>query len=120
MQAQLKSGQRGISFFGLIIVMIVLALIGLVGAQVLPTAIEYQAVLKAVNKAKDGGTVHQVRQIFDKAAEIDNITSIRGNDLTITKNGDQVVVAFAYDKEIHLAGPAYLLLKYRGQSRQTR
>lgn len=120
MQQQLKARQRGISFFGLIILMIVLALVALIGAQVLPTAIEYQAILKAVNKAKEGGTVQHVRQIFDKAAEIDNITSIRSQDLTITKNGDQVVVAFAYDREIHLAGPAYLLLKYRGQSRQTR
>jgi beta-lactam-binding protein with PASTA domain len=120
MQQQRKARQRGISFFGLIVVMIVLALVGLVGAQVLPTAIEYQAILKAVNKAKDGGTVHEVRQIFDKAADIDNITSIRSKDLTISKNGDQVVVAFAYDKEIPLAGPAYLLIKYRGQSRQTR
>ena len=120
MQSQLKTRQRGISFFGLIVVMIVLAALGLVGAQVFPTALEYQAILKAVNKAKDGNTVHQVREIFDKAADIDNISSIQGKDLTITKNGDQVVVAFAYDKEIHLAGPAYLLIKYRGQSRQTR
>ena len=120
MQQQLKARQRGISFFGLIILMIVLALVGLIGAQVLPTAVEYQAILKAVNKAKDGATVQQVREIFDRAADIDNITSIRSKDLTITKNGDQVVVAFAYDKEIPLAGPAYLLIKYRGQSRQTR
>ena len=120
MQQQLKTRQKGISFFGLIIVMIVLALLGLIGAQVLPTAIEYQAILKAVNKAKEGGTVQQVREIFDKAADIDNISSIRSKDLTITKNGDQVIVAFAYDKEIPLAGPAYLLIKYRGQSRQTR
>jgi hypothetical protein len=120
MQHLLKARQRGISFFGLIILMIVLALVGLIGAQVLPTAIEYQAILKAVNKAKDGATVHQVREIFDRAADIDNITSIRSKDLTISKNGDQVVVAFAYDKEIPLAGPAYLVIKYRGQSRQTR
>lgn len=120
MQQQLKTRQRGISFFGLIVVLIVLALVGVVGAQVLPTAIEYQAVLKAANKAKEGASVQHVRQIFDKAADIDNITSISSKDLTITKDGDQVVVAFAYDKEIHLFGPAYLLLKYRGQSRQTR
>lgn len=120
MQQQRKTRQRGISFFGLIVLMVVLALVGVIGAQVLPTAIEYQAILKAVNKAKDGASVHEVRQIFDRAADIDNISSIRSKDLTITKNGDQVVVAFAYDKEIPLAGPAYLVIKYRGQSRQTR
>ncbi len=47
---------------------------------------------------------------------MDYITSITGKDLDVTKQGDKVVVNFAYDKEIPLAGPAYLLLKYRGSS----
>jgi hypothetical protein len=34
----------------------------------------------------------------------------------VTKQGDKVVVRFAYDKEIPLFGPAYLLIKYRGSS----
>ncbi|CAA9435636.1 MAG: hypothetical protein AVDCRST_MAG51-2912, partial [uncultured Ramlibacter sp.] len=29
-------------------------------------------------------------------------------------------VKFAYTKEIHMFGPAFLLLKYAGQSQQTR
>jgi len=38
----------------------------------------------------------------------------------VLPNGDQVVVKFAYNKEIHMFGPAFLLLKYAGQSKQTR
>ena len=115
---QLKSRQSGISFFGLLIVMIVLALVGVLGAQAFPTFIEYQSVLKAVNKAaNEGNTVADVKTSFDKAAQIDNITSISGKDLAVTKNGDKIVVSFAYNKEIHMFGPAYLLLKYQGQSK---
>ena len=44
---------------------------------------------------------------------------ITGKDLDVTKDGDKVVVSFAYDKEIHLFGPAFLLLKYAGQSELT-
>ena len=58
--------------------------------------------------------------IFDKAAAIDDIKSISGKDLDVTKEGDKVVVKFAYQREIHLVGPAYLLLKYSGQSKKTR
>ncbi|MBW8894207.1 MAG: DUF4845 domain-containing protein, partial [Burkholderiales bacterium] len=29
---------------------------------------------------------------------------------------DKVVIEFAYDKEIDLFGPVYLLIKYRGRS----
>ena len=32
-------------------------------------------------------------------------------------DGDKVVVKFAYNKEIHMFGPAFLLLKYAGQSK---
>lgn len=117
MTVQRKSRQRGITFFGLIFVGAVLAITGVVAAQVFPTVVEYQAVLKAVNKAREGGTVAEVRMIFDKAAAIDNIQSIAGGDLEVTKEGDKVVVGFAYQREIHLAGPAYLTLKYAGRSK---
>lgn len=112
-----KKKQAGISFIGLLFVIGVLASLAVLGAQAFPTVVEYQAVLKAVQKASAGSTVPEVRQIFDKAAEIDNISSISGRDLDISKEGDRVVVKFAYNKEIHMFGPAYLLLKYAGRSR---
>jgi hypothetical protein len=112
-----RSRQRGISFIGLVFVAVVVACVLVVAAQVFPTVIEYQAVVKAVNKASAGNTVAEVRTIFDKAAQIDDISAITGKDLDITKNGDKVVVAFEYNKELHLVGPAYLLLKYSGRSR---
>ena len=113
----LKLRQRGMSFISLLIVGALLAATGVVVAQAIPTVIEYQAVLKAAKKASDGNTVAEVRSIFDKAAAIDNISSISGKDIEVTKDGDKVVVSFAYQREIHLAGPAYLTLKYAGQSR---
>jgi hypothetical protein len=117
MASSLKIRQRGMSFIGLLVVGGLLAVTGVVVAQAIPTVIEYQAVLKAVNKAKDGNTVAEVRSIFDKAASIDNINTISGKDIEVTKENDKVVVRFAYQREIHLAGPAYLTLKYAGQSR---
>lgn len=109
--------QRGISFIGLLFLGVVLALLAIVGARVLPTATEFMAIQKAVKKAAaDGDTVPAVRAAFDRTAAVDYISSISGKDLEITKQGDKVVVEFAYDKEIPLAGPAYLLLKYRGSS----
>ena len=111
-----RKKQRGISFIGLLFVAIVVACVGVVVAQVIPTLIEYQAITKAANKAKEGTTVPEVRAIFDRAQAIDDFTSVTGKDLEVRKDGDKVVVSFAYDREIHLFGPAYLLLKYRGRS----
>ena len=74
MKLGLKSSQAGISFIGLLFVVGVLAALAVLGAQAFPTVVEYQAVLKAVQKAAAGSTVPEVRQIFDKAAEVDNIS----------------------------------------------
>lgn len=117
MTVRIKSRQRGISFLGLLFVGGVLAMVGVVAAQVFPTVLEYQAIEKAANRASSGATVAEVRSLFDKSAAVDRITSISGRDLDISKEGERTVVAFAYQREIHLAGPAYLTLKYQGRSK---
>ena len=111
-----KSRQRGISFLTLVFILAVLGSVGAVLLQTFPSFLEYQAALKAINKAKDEATVAAVRAAFDRYAQVDDIASIRGRDLEVTKNGDQVVVSFSYQKEFHLFGPAWLLLKYAGTS----
>jgi hypothetical protein len=113
----MKHQQRGISFIGLLFVGAVVAFAGILAAQVVPTLIEFQAITKAASKAALGTTVPEIRSIFDKAGAIDNIHSISGKDLEVTKEGDKTVVSFAYTREIHVAGPAYLLLKYNGRSK---
>lgn len=117
MKDQFISRQGGFSLLGFLFVVGVLACLGVLGAQAFPTVLEYQAALKAVQKASAGNTVGEVKTIFDKAAQIDDINSISGKDLIVTKEGDKVVVAFAYNKEIHMFGPAFLLLKYAGRSK---
>ena len=112
-----RAAQRGITFIGLLFAAAVVGVMAGVGGPIVPTAIEYQAVLKAVRKASEGSTVGEVRNLFQRTADVDNITSIKAQDLEITKEGDKVVVAFEYTREIHLVGPAYLLMKYAGRSK---
>jgi Tfp pilus assembly protein PilE len=113
----MNNRQRGISFIGVLFVVGVLAFAGVIAAQAFPTVVEFQAITKAATKAAAGASVTEVRTIFDKAAQIDDIKSISGKDLEVSKEGDKTVVSFAYNKEIHIAGPAFLLLKYAGRSK---
>jgi hypothetical protein len=118
---QPKSRQRGISFLGLLFVGGVLAVVRRGrGAGV--------SDLRRIPGGRQGRQKGQQRQhggrsaqsIFDRAdLEVDNITSIKAKDLEITKDGDKIVVKFAYQREIHLAGPAYLTLKYSGRVQQS-
>ena len=107
-----RARQRGISFIGLLFLGVILAFLAIVGAKVVPTASEYMSIVKAVKKAAgDGDTVPAVRASFDRTASVDYIDSISGKDLDVTKVNDKIVVRFAYNKEIPLFGPAYLLIK---------
>ncbi|MEY5101072.1 MAG: hypothetical protein RJA36_3791 [Pseudomonadota bacterium] len=113
----MKRAQRGVTFIGVVLIGAIVAVLGVVVAQLVPTLIEYQAVAKAARRAAEGTTVAEIRSLFDKAALIDDIHSVRGADLQITKENDRVVVSFAYEREIHLAGPAWLVMRYSGSSK---
>jgi hypothetical protein len=112
-----KIRQAGISFIGLIFVIAVLAGVGVLVAQAIPTMLEFQAVVKAIEASKGAGSPQDVRSAFDRAATIDDIKSITAKDLEITRANDRNVVKVAYNKEIHMFGPAYLLLKYAHQTK---
>jgi Tfp pilus assembly protein PilE len=116
MKHSVPSAQRGITLIGLLFVGSIVGVVGVVAAQVVPTALEYQAIYKAAQHATAGATVAEVRNLFDRAQAIDDFTSVKGRDLEVAKENDKVVVSFAYNREIHLAGPAYLVLKYSGRA----
>jgi Domain of unknown function (DUF4845) len=113
--------QRGVTLFGLMFWAIVIGVTALVVMRVLPTVNEYYTIQRAVDKiAKEGGsTVPEIRSAFEKQKQIEySISSISGKDLLITKENEQIVVSFAYDKEIELMAPVYLLIKYEGRSKK--
>ncbi|ALT76216.1 MULTISPECIES: DUF4845 domain-containing protein [unclassified Roseateles] len=114
------SGQRGVSLFGLLFWAVVIAFGGLVAVRVFPTVLEFYTVQRVVNRiaAENPATVPVVRAEFDRAQQIEySIVSITSQDLQVSKENDKVQISFAYDKQIPVAGPVYLLIKYEGKSR---
>ena len=114
-----RRAQRGVTLIGLLFWAVLIGVVALIVMKVFPTLNEYWTIQKAVNKvAQEGGTtVPEIRAAFERQRQIDySIDSITGKDLEITKENDRIVVSFAYDKEIVLIEPVYLLIKYSGSS----
>jgi hypothetical protein len=112
--------QRGVTMFGLLFWAIVIGFAALVFMKVMPTVNEFYTIQKTVSKVAvdGGGTVPEIRSAFDRNKDVEySIQSISGKDLNITKENDKVVVRFAYDKEIELIRPVFLLIKYEGRSK---
>ena len=120
MQPRVRAGrgQRGFTMFGLLFWAIVVGFLALIGMRVLPALNEYFTIKRAINKiTSEGATVPEIRNAFERQKDIEYaITSVSGKDLSITKENDKIVVSFAYDKEIELMKPVYLLLKFEGRS----
>jgi len=112
--------ERGITLIGLLLWAIVVAFVALIIVRVLPTVNEYSTILRAVQVIAKAApsTVAEARGAFEKQKEVEySIASIGGKDLQVTKENDKVVIRFAYDKEIELFEPVFLLIKYRGEGR---
>lgn len=110
--------QRGLSLISLIFFGIVGVALLVLGAKIVPVVAEYIAVERAIQKIKnEGTTVSEVRAAFDRFAVIDDIKSITGRDLDITKEGDQIVVSFAYQKRIPIMDNVHLLIDFSGSTR---
>ena len=112
-----RKAQTGITLIGLLFWGALLAAVFIIGIQAVPAVQESLSVQRVVDKVARGeDSVDAIRIAFDRDAGVEYITSISGRDLTITKVDGRVVVSYAYNKEIHLVGPAYLEFKFAGHS----
>jgi len=109
--------QRGLSFFGVVFLGVVLIAVAVVVGQSLPIFTEEMAIKKGVKKAAGEITAQAARSSFDRSATIDNINAIAGRDLKISNAGDgKIMIEYSYESEIKLFGPAYLLYRFSGSS----
>jgi hypothetical protein len=110
--------QRGMSLVGLIFVgLIVVALLAL-GFKLVPAVVEYIAIERAVQKIRnEGSTVRDIQAAFDRHATIDDITSISSRDLDITKEGDRIVISYAYQKKIPILDNVSLVIDFSGTTK---
>jgi Tfp pilus assembly major pilin PilA len=102
--------ERGLSLVGLIIVASLVAVLALVGFKLMPTYIEYftvQKVIKDLARSPEyrGASVKDIKIAFAKRADIDNISSLKADDLEITKEGSGgFTIVASYAVKIPLFG----------------
>jgi hypothetical protein len=111
--------QRGVTLMGLIILLFIMIFVALLAFKLIPAYIEYFTAKKAITAlARDrGATVAEIRRNFDSRAAIDNIDRIKASDLEISKEGNDVIIGFAYRKEIPLFANIGMYIDFVASSR---
>ena len=123
MDTRTRQQQRGMSLIGLIFVGLIVVFLLILGSKVVPAVVEYIAIERAVQKIKnEGTTVRDIQTAFERHRTIDDITSITAADLDITKEGDKIVISYAYQKKIPILDNVSLVIDFAGttRDRQTR
>ncbi len=118
----LSKHQRGVSLSGLLMWAVILVVVAVFGMKVVPAVIEYQKIVQNLKAMSSGGqlngaTVSDVRKAFDRRADVDSISAITAADLEISKEGNDVVISFAYAKKIPLGGPVSLYIDFKGSNK---
>lgn len=114
MQQTPRSRQRGMSFIGVVLWGVIIVCLAVVGSKAVPVVIENMNIKKAATKAaRQGTTVQEVRRIYEAAQAIDDMSSVNPQDLEVTKDpSGKVVVSYAYERDIPLYGPVYLVFRF--------
>ena len=116
----MRSSQSGVSLGGLIVVLFILVLLGIASLKVVPAYMEFSKAknaIQAIAREKQGGTVADIRKSFDARATIDDISAVKAQDLEVTKEGNQVVISFAYRKEVPIGGNVGLYMDFAASSK---
>lgn len=110
--------QRGLSLFGMLFWAVIIGGGALVLMKVYPSVQKYLTTREAVNRVMRSdprpNTVPAIRLAFNRQRSIEYISDmIKGEDLDVEATGDGFRVGFAYDEEVELVAPVFLLIKYR-------
>jgi Sec-independent protein translocase protein TatA len=106
------------SLIGLIFVGLIVVFLLILGSKVVPAVVEYIAIERAVQKIKnEASTVRDIQAAFERHRTIDDITSITATDLDITKEGDKIVISYAYAKKIPILDNVSLVIDFAGTTR---
>ena len=108
--------QGGLTMTGFLFTAIVAVAVVMIGFRMLPPYIEYVTVKKVMAKtlddAKQGFSLYQFRRDFDLKASADYIDSVKGSDIEVTKEGNNLVATASWTRTLHLVGNVSLLLEF--------
>ena len=112
------SRQRGASLLSMLFLAIFVLFVFVMGERVFPSVNEYLTIRQAVNKIMKSGPTSpaEIRSAFEKTTEVEySIKTISSKDLTIVPVGEAGLrTTFAYNVEIPVFEPVFLLVKYEG------
>ncbi len=115
--------QKGMGFLGTLLIIVAAIILLITGMRVAPAYIEYfaiKSILRSLASSAEvqGGNPKEIRNAFDKRASIDNVSSVKGEDLEINKGGNGTEVNAAYTFKSPLVANISIVIDFTASSDQ--
>jgi len=118
--------QRGITFIGLVFVIVTLGFVAVMGMKLMPAYLEYFSVKKAIIKfSKEPSFASMSKKDivdeFDRSATIDDIKVVAGKDLEVSKDdAGKPVVSIEYQATVPLIANVSALIDFSASTESAR
>ncbi|HUU73852.1 MAG TPA: DUF4845 domain-containing protein [Burkholderiales bacterium] len=105
----MKTQQRGATMVGMVLIAAGVVFLAIMALKLIPAYIEYATIqghLREIARAPDtrAASAPEIMAAFNRRAQIDDITTINGRDLDISRDGSEVVLSAVYSTRIKLVG----------------
>lgn len=117
----MNSKQGGVTVSGLVLWLVVFIVVALLAMKLVPAYMEYGSAKNAIDaiaRDRNAGTPAEVRRAFAARAAIDDISVVKSADLDVTKQGNEMVISFAYRKEVPLFANIGIYLDFAASTGQ--
>ncbi|MDF0606884.1 DUF4845 domain-containing protein [Neisseriaceae bacterium TC5R-5] len=118
MQNKKRQHQQGLSLLSVLLTLAMMAVIGMLLIKILPVYSEYAEIKQILNTLSTQNSLGElgIRKSFNERAGIADVTSVRGENLTVVTGSDFVFIHAIYQREVPLFANVSLLFKFDTQA----
>ena len=105
----MTNGQRGMTYLGMLILMIVIAFCAIVVIKVMPVYLEHfkvESSLKSLAQDSKGDMAQlppaEIRKLLMRRLEVNDVSHVKKEDITISREGKKTMVDVSYEARVTL------------------
>ena len=113
----MKHSQRGATFLGIVIILLILGAGVYAGLRLVPLYLEFSQVARVLEQVRDeysatDTNAQMIRLSLEKRWDVEDISSIGWKEVEIKKTGDGFDIHAKYDAERPFVANVYLVAKF--------
>jgi hypothetical protein len=114
--------QQGISLTAVIFIGILALFVVVLAVKTIPSAIEYQAVMKSLNSIVNDARANEfsdadIRKAYSRYAQVNDVKTVVASDLKIERVGGRPIISVSYEKRVPLFSRVSLVIDYSGSTK---